>query len=70
MLAPLAEQAKGRAIIAVCDVSRNPEIAARERVLAGMMVVYRDGREVARSMGGEATAEFAAALRDAGMIVR
>ncbi len=66
MLEPMAQQVKGRAIIAVCDLSKNPDLARRENALAGTMIIYRDGREVARS-DGAAGAAFTTELRQLGL---
>jgi len=62
----MAQQVKGRAIIAVCDLNKNPDLARRENASAGMMVIYRDGREVARS-AGVATASFTSEMRLLGL---
>lgn len=51
MLAPMAEHLKGRAIVAVCDISDNPTLARRAQATPGTMVIYLQGREVARSDG-------------------
>ena len=58
LLTPMAEQVKGRAIIAVCDISEHPGLATRESAGPGTMVIYRDGREVARSEGNASNADF------------
>ena len=52
----MAQRVKGLAIIAVCDLTDNPDLARRENASAGTMVIYRDGREVARSEGGSSAA--------------
>ena len=57
MLTPMAEHVKGRAIVAVCDISKYPSLGRRANAEAGTMVIYRQGREVARSTG-VASAEF------------
>lgn len=44
MLEPMAKHVKGSAIIAVCDLSENPDIARRENAIAGTLIIYRDGR--------------------------
>lgn len=62
----MAQRVKGLAIIAVCDLSKNPELARREKAFAGTMVIYRDGREVARSEG-VASAAFTAEMQRLGL---
>ena len=52
----MAKHVRGRAIIAVCDLSKNPEMTRRENALAGTMILYRHGQEVARSDGDTAAA--------------
>jgi predicted RNA binding protein YcfA (HicA-like mRNA interferase family) len=51
MFEPMAKHVSGRAIIAVCDLSKNPDLARRENAESGTMIIYRDGHEVARSNG-------------------
>ena len=63
----MAEHVKGRAIIAVCDISEHPGLATRESAGAGTMVVYRDGHEVARSEGNESNATFETEMRLIGL---
>lgn len=53
----MAEHVKGRAIIAVCDISKHASLGTRESAGSGTIVIYRDGREVARN-GGESNAAF------------
>ena len=65
MLEPMAEHVRGRAIIAVCDLKENPEMARRENVESGTMVIYRGGREVARNSGASPAA-FASEMRAMG----
>jgi hypothetical protein len=62
----MAQRVKGRAIIAVCDLSQNPDLARRENASSGTMVIYRDGREVARSEGA-AGAAFTAEMQRLGL---
>jgi len=57
MLEPMAQRLKGRAVIAVCDLNENPEMGRRENAESGTLIIYRDGREVARN-GGETQATF------------
>ena len=54
----MAEHVKGRAIVAVCDLSKNPALGRRANAMAGTMIIYRKGREVARS-DGDSTRAFA-----------
>jgi hypothetical protein len=49
MLEPMAKHLQGRAIIAVCDLSKNPDIGQRQNASAGTTIIYRGGKEVARS---------------------
>jgi hypothetical protein len=71
MLEPMAQQMKGRAIVAVCDLSENPDVGRRENVESGTTVIYRHGREVARSDGestGDGTdAAFLAQISELGL---
>jgi hypothetical protein len=62
----MAQRVKGIAIIAVCDLSENPDLARREKASSGTMVIYRDGREVARSEG-ESGASFTAEMQRLGL---
>lgn len=54
----MAEQLKGKAIIAVCDLSENPGLGRRERADTGTLIIYRDGAEVARTVPGAANPAF------------
>jgi hypothetical protein len=66
MMGPMAQHVKGRAIIAVCDLSEYPEMGRRENAESGTMVIYRDGREVARS-AGVSNAAFLAEMQTLGL---
>jgi hypothetical protein len=66
MMEPMAKHVKGRAIIAVCDISKYPDVARRESASSGTTIIYRDGREVARS-DGEPDAAFRSQLRELGL---
>jgi thioredoxin 1 len=63
ILARVARDFEGRALVAAIDVEAEPEVASRYRV-TGMptMVVLRDGVEVGRLMGLRREAEITAAL--------
>ena len=63
----MAKHVKGSAIIAVCDLSQNPEIGRREHAEAGTMIIYRNGRESARTVAGETNPAFAAEMRALGI---
>ena len=67
MMSPMAQQLKGRAIIAVCDLSKYPEIARRERAEAGTLILYRDGIEVARTTSGVSNPAFNTEMRALGV---
>lgn len=56
MLKPMAKHVKGRAIIAVCDLTSNPDMGRREQAESGTVVIYRGGHEVARNSGAQDTA--------------
>ncbi len=58
LLTPMAEHVKGRAIVAVCDITEYPDLARRESAANTTMIIYRDGREVARSEGNVTNVDF------------
>lgn len=62
----MAKHVSGRATIAVCDLNKNPEMGRRENAVSGTMIIYRDGREVARSEGTP-TAAFNRELQALGL---
>ncbi|HWB06942.1 MAG TPA: hypothetical protein VG796_28215 [Verrucomicrobiales bacterium] len=66
----MAKQVSGRAIIAVCDLSENPEIGRRENAYSGTMIVYRNGRETARSAPGGVNPEFMSEMQALGLAWR
>ncbi len=47
----MAEHSKGRAIVAVSDLSKNPALGRRANALAGTIIIYHGGRKVACSDG-------------------
>jgi hypothetical protein len=67
MLEPMAKHVKGSAIIAVCDLSQNPEMGRRENAEAGTMIIYRNGRETARTAPGASNPAFATEMRALGI---
>ena len=62
----MAKHVKGRAIVAVCDINQNPDVARRENAKSGTTVIYHDGREVARS-NGQPDAAFLSQMRQLGL---
>jgi len=67
MMEPMAKHVKGRAIIAVCDLSKYPEVARRERADSGTLIIYRDGREVARTTPGVSNPAFVVEMQALGL---
>jgi hypothetical protein len=67
MLEPMAKHVRGRAIVAVCDISKYPDVGRRERALSGTTIIYRNGREVARSDGAP-DAAFVGEMKQLGLI--
>jgi hypothetical protein len=66
MLEPMAKHVKGRAIVAVCDINKYPDVGRRENATSGTTIIYRDGREVARSEGAP-DAAFLSQMRQLGL---
>jgi hypothetical protein len=67
MMEPMAKHVQGRAIIAVCDVSEYPEMGRRENAVSGTMIIYRDGREVARNVAGGSNPAFHVEMQALGL---
>ena len=49
----MAASLKDRAIVAVCDISKNEGLANRLRAASGTIIFFRRGMEIARAAPGE-----------------
>ena len=67
MMQPRAAHVRGRAIVAVCDLSKDPDMGLREHAVSGTTVIYRNGREVARSAPGATDPAFFTEIQALGL---